>query len=129
MIGLNHRNLEVIGGRDKADYFSSLYIVKTSLESLHLRSLKKIRSGAVTILENEKLCFVHEINWAKIKSEKADVQIYRNSPKEQCEQRGEVCSSQCSKEGCWGPEPKDCLSCAKYKLDDQCVPNCNSTIG
>src|SRR5690349_23252424 len=39
---------------------------------------KKIRSGAVTILENEKLCYVHEINWSKIKSEKADVQIYNN---------------------------------------------------
>lgn len=124
-----NRNLEIIGGRDKADYFSSLYIVKTSLHALHLRSLKKIRSGAVTILENEKLCYAHQINWSKIKSEKADVQIYNNKPATDCEKTGEVCSSQCSKDGCWGLEPRDCLACAKFKLDDNCVPSCNSTIG
>ncbi|CAL8135471.1 unnamed protein product [Orchesella dallaii] len=123
------RNLETIGGRDKTDYFASLYIVKSSIQALHLRSLKKIRSGAVVILENDQLCYAHEINWSIIKSEKADVQIYNNRPRNECEKTGDVCSSQCSKDGCWGLEPRDCLSCAKYKLDDQCVPSCNSTIG
>jgi epidermal growth factor receptor len=51
------QNLEVIGGRHLTEFFSSLYIVKTSLTSLDLRSLRKIRSGNVAILENNELCF------------------------------------------------------------------------
>lgn len=62
------RNLEVIGGRQLMDtYFASLYIVKTALKSLELRSLKHINSGAVAILENKNLCFVDGIDWNKIK--------------------------------------------------------------
>lgn len=62
------RNLEVIGGRQLLDtYFASLYIVKTNLKSLELRSLKHINSGAVVILENKNLCFANEIDWSKIK--------------------------------------------------------------
>ena len=34
------RNLETIGGRQLTEYFSALYIVKTSLQSLNMRSLK-----------------------------------------------------------------------------------------
>ena len=49
------RNLEVIGGKHLTEYFSALYIVKTSLESLNLKSLNKIRSGSVAILENNDL--------------------------------------------------------------------------
>jgi hypothetical protein len=50
---LLNRNLEIIGGREKADFFSSLYIVKTSLKALHMKSLKSLKSGSVTILENK----------------------------------------------------------------------------
>ena len=35
-------NLEIVGVRHLTEYFSALYIVKTSLESLNLRSLHKI---------------------------------------------------------------------------------------
>lgn len=62
------RNLEVIGGRQLLDtYFASLYIVKTNLKSLELKSLKQINSGAVVILENKNLCFAEDIDWRKIK--------------------------------------------------------------
>lgn len=65
-------NLEVIGGRQLLDtYFAALYIVKTNLHSLELRSLKHINSGAVVILENKNLCFADEINWNKVK--KSDI--------------------------------------------------------
>ena len=60
------RNLEVIGGRTLTEYFASLYIVKTSLTSLGLRSLRKISSGSVAILENEELCYASDINWTQI---------------------------------------------------------------
>lgn len=62
------RNLEVIGGRQLMEnYFASLYIVKSSLKSLELRSLKRINSGAVVILENKNLCFAQNIKWGKVK--------------------------------------------------------------
>ena len=44
----------------------ALYIVKTSLTSLALRSLRKISSGGVAILENADLCYVKDIKWSKI---------------------------------------------------------------
>ncbi|CAG7730524.1 unnamed protein product [Allacma fusca] len=123
------RNLETIGGREKTDFFASLYIVKTSLRSLNLRSLKRIRSGAVAILENSHLCFADTIKWKNIMSGKNDDQVFNNSNVGNCRKMGEVCSSQCSEDGCWGPEPNDCLSCAKFRLGDRCIPSCNATIG
>lgn len=124
-----NRNLEKIGGRDKAEFFSALYIVKTSLRSLNLRSLKRIRSGTVAILENPDLCYAKSINWRRILTSKAEEQIFNNQAEEKCRRAGEVCSAQCSSDGCWGKETKDCLSCAKYKLDDQCIPSCNAEVG
>lgn len=62
------RNLKVIGGRQLLDtYFASLYIVKTALKFLDLRSLKRINSGAVVILENKDLCFADGIDFNIIK--------------------------------------------------------------
>lgn len=62
------RNLEVIGGRQLMEnMFASLYIVKTSLKSLETRSLQKINSGAVVILENANLCFADNIDWNRLK--------------------------------------------------------------
>ncbi|XP_035704636.1 epidermal growth factor receptor isoform X2 [Folsomia candida] len=123
------RNLEIIGGREKADFFSSLYIVKTSLKELKLKSLNSIRSGSVTILENNDLCFAQSINWQKIMQKPMQEQVSNNNPQETCRKTGEVCSSQCSTDGCWGAEPSDCISCAKFRLADQCVPSCNATVG
>lgn len=127
--GFFHRNLEIIGGREKADFFSSLYIVKTSLKELKLKSLNSIRSGSVTILENNDLCFAQSINWQKIMQKPMQEQVSNNNPQETCRKTGEVCSSQCSTDGCWGAEPSDCISCAKFRLADQCVPSCNATVG
>lgn len=83
----------------------------------------------MTILENEHLCFADTINWSKIVSGKGIGQIQNNKRPEDCQKNGQVCSSQCSSDGCWDLEPKDCLSCAKFKLEDQCIPSCNTTIG
>lgn len=74
------RNIEVIGGRQLMDtYFASLYIVKTALKSLELKSLKRINSGAVVILENKNLCFASEINWNKIKKSLDHVSMIDNN--------------------------------------------------
>ncbi|KAL1117238.1 hypothetical protein AAG570_004564 [Ranatra chinensis] len=124
------RNLEVIGGRALTEYFASLYIVKTSLISLDLKSLKKLSSGAVVILENKNLCFALGIDWDKIKKSSEHPKILSsNRPEEECIKENLVCDPQCSKEGCWGPGPAQCLSCANFRLGDKCIQNCSIVDG
>lgn len=123
-------NLEIIGGRQTHDFYSSLYIVKTSLKSLGLRSLRKIRAGGVSILENKNLC-LSTINWDQIlsKPQSNTVSIKKNADEYECESNGLICDKQCSKDGCWGPDPTECLSCRSYKLEDKCVESCDTQKG
>lgn len=124
------RNLEVIGGRQLTEYFAALYIVKTSLVSLNMRSLKKVSSGSVAILENESLCFASTINWKKVmKSAQHSDLLQKNGNETICEQKNLKCDKQCSGDGCWGPGPNECLSCAAYRLGDTCVEKCNTEEG
>nr|WAR33938.1 epidermal growth factor receptor 2a [Scylla paramamosain] len=124
------RNLEYIGGRETME-FSSLYIIKTSLKSLNLRSLKRIRSGKVYILENKDLCFVDKINWKKFidtddNSKTSPMTLLENNANsEQCVAERLVCHTECSDEGCWGPGDNECLSCRNFKLGNRCTNNCN----
>ncbi|XP_076337707.1 epidermal growth factor receptor-like isoform X1 [Tachypleus tridentatus] len=127
------RNLEVIGGRQLTEYFAALYIVKTSLESLNLQSLKKVRSGRITILENQDLCFAQQINWEKVTGlhtpDRLNSLLQSNADEQKCREKGLVCHSQCSDDGCWGPGANECLSCKAYRLDDECVKSCTAMIG
>ena len=111
------RNLKTIGGRQLTEYFSSLYVVKTSLTSLNLRSLRKIRSGSVAILENKELCFTSEIEWQRImQSPSHNTLLQNNKDSQRCVGEGHVCHRQCSSEGCWGPGNKLCLSCDRFQV-------------
>lgn len=94
------RNLETIGGRQlKENLLASLYIVKvrniqikmvefvlnmkftqTSLRSLGLKSLKKVNSGSIVIVENKNLCFVEDIDWRKIKKSESYEQYNHYGP-------------------------------------------------
>ncbi|CAH1179272.1 unnamed protein product [Phaedon cochleariae] len=124
------RNLEVIGGRALYEYSTSLYIVKTSLEILELRSLKRINMGTVAILENKHLCLAEGINWDLIrKSHENRLMLSNNSDIESCKMEGLVCDAQCSKHGCWGPGPTQCLSCDNFKLGNRCLQNCSVVQG
>ncbi|XP_060869378.1 epidermal growth factor receptor isoform X1 [Metopolophium dirhodum] len=124
------RNLEVIGGRTVTEYFASLYIVKTSLTSLGLRSLKKIHSGSVAILENKRLCYAQTIDWESIKKSSEHPKLLQNNKNESlCILENEICDPECSKQGCWGPGPHQCLSCRNFQYDNQCLPNCNHIPG
>ncbi|EFA01355.2 epidermal growth factor receptor isoform X1 [Tribolium castaneum] len=126
------RNLEVIGGRSLSDYFTSLYIVKSSLKSLELRSLKRLNAGTVAILENTHLCFADNINWDKIRrSHEHVVMISNNSDPRLCKGNNLVCDSECSRDGCWGAGPDQCLSCAHFQLENEsrCIANCSVLPG
>ena len=80
------RNLEVIGGRQLFGLYSaSLYIIKTNLKSLELRSLRQINSGTVMIVENKNLCFANEIDWTKIKKpDNYGIMIANNTDPNKC---------------------------------------------
>lgn len=125
------RNLEVIGGRQVVEnLFASLYIVKTSLKSLGLKSLKRVNSGAIAIMENKYLCFADKIAWSKLVKSKDHKQIIQNNGDPQtCEKAELVCDGQCSNDGCWGPGPHQCLSCQNYVFDETCVQNCTILPG
>ena len=49
---------------------NSFESLQTSLHSLGLKSMKRVNSGAIVIVENKHLCFVNEIDWDKIKKSK-----------------------------------------------------------
>lgn len=124
------RNLQIIGGRELTEYFAALYIVKTSLESLNMRSLKRVSSGSIAILENEKLCFANTINYNKImKSSSHSILLQSNGNETFCKAENLKCHSQCSNDGCWGPHPNECLSCKAYQLEDTCVEKCDTLDG
>lgn len=121
------RNLEMIGGRTLTEYFASLYIVKTSLVSFGLSSLKKIYSGSIAILENKNLCYAQSINWTRIKKSSEHESLLSNNRNEsECIKDGLVCDEQCSEEGCWGPGPAQCLSCKNFILGNDCLQDCTA---
>ncbi|XP_054720282.1 epidermal growth factor receptor-like [Uloborus diversus] len=124
------RNLEIIGGRQLTEYFAALYIVKTSLESLNMRSLKSVSSGSIAILENENLCFAKTVNWTTVmKSNSHSILLQSNRNQTLCEAANLKCHPQCSSDGCWGSAANECLSCKSYKLHDECVRTCNILEG
>ncbi|KAF7998158.1 hypothetical protein HCN44_009556 [Aphidius gifuensis] len=108
------RNLEIIGGRTITEYFGALYILKTSLVSLNLRSLKTIRSGAVIITENKHLCYAQNIDCC---------------PESKYNYNGECkeCHVNCVG-GCTGPSskigPGGCNSCEKAMMIGNITTDC-----
>ncbi|CAG0917994.1 unnamed protein product [Notodromas monacha] len=122
------RNLEEIQGVDTNEY-SALYIIKTSLEFLGLRSLKTVSGGAVSILENDNLCLVDSIDWSRIKRSQYEPLLKKNAPPEVCRKKGLECDPQCSEEGCWGPGSNQCVSCLNFESDGRCVASCNHAEG
>lgn len=122
------RHLKTIGGRQTADTtLYSLSIIKTSLVSLDLYSLRKVKTGKIIIEENRDLCFADTIDWLQINiTKREDITTRNNAESNKCLHLGLKCHEQCAQDGCWGPNPDECLSCNNYKLDDHCVVNCNS---
>ncbi|CAO1345232.1 unnamed protein product [Diamesa hyperborea] len=122
------RNLEVIGGKQLDPIRKvSLLIMDTSLESLGLKSLKSIDSGAVAIVENKRLCYVEDINWNQIqKSQNPHNNITLNQNSTVCKLDNEVCSEECSSAGCWGVGLDQCLECQNFIYNGSCLATCKS---
>jgi L1 cell adhesion molecule len=69
---------------DTTEYSSALYIIKTSLEFLGLRSLETIMEGNVAILENDNLCLADSVDWSSIKRSPYAPLLKNNAPHERC---------------------------------------------
>ncbi|XP_023594089.1 epidermal growth factor receptor isoform X2 [Trichechus manatus latirostris] len=123
-------NLEIIRGRTKQHGQFSLAVVGLDIMSLGLRSLKEISDGDVIISGNQKLCYANTINWKKLfGTSRQNTKIINNRGEKDCKATGHVCHPLCSSEGCWGPEPKDCVSCRNFSRSRECVNKCNILEG
>ncbi|XP_015278899.1 PREDICTED: receptor tyrosine-protein kinase erbB-4, partial [Gekko japonicus] len=119
-------NLVTIGGRALYSGLSLLILKQQRIRSLHFQSLKHISAGNVYITDNTNLCFYHTINWTSLFSTASQkTVIHRNKKAENCTAEGMVCSRLCSKDGCWGPGPDQCLSCKHFIRGRTCVEACN----
>uniref|UniRef100_A0A8C5ELB4 Receptor protein-tyrosine kinase n=1 Tax=Gouania willdenowi TaxID=441366 RepID=A0A8C5ELB4_GOUWI len=125
-------NLQTIQGRTLYKGYALLVMKIQTLNSLGLRSLRKINDGGVYITGNKKLCYHHTVNWTRIlssssaRSQKRQkfIDVKENRPLNECIEEGHVCDSLCSSNGCWGPGPNQCVSCKKYSREGTCVPDC-----
>uniref|UniRef100_A0A8C5XTB3 Receptor protein-tyrosine kinase n=1 Tax=Microcebus murinus TaxID=30608 RepID=A0A8C5XTB3_MICMU len=122
-------NLEII----RADHSQSLFslaVVGLNITSLGLRSLKEISDGDVIISGNKNLCYANTINWKKLFGTSSQkTKILNNRVENNCKATGHVCHSLCSPEGCWGPEPTDCVSCLHVSRGRECVEKCSLLEG
>nr|3P0Y_A Chain A, Epidermal growth factor receptor [Homo sapiens] len=120
-------NLEIIRGRTKQHGQFSLAVVSLNITSLGLRSLKEISDGDVIISGNKNLCYANTINWKKLFGTSGQkTKIISNRGENSCKATGQVCHALCSPEGCWGPEPRDCVSCRNVSRGRECVDKGNS---
>ncbi|KAM4856602.1 epidermal growth factor receptor isoform 2-T2 [Urocitellus parryii] len=123
-------NLEIIRGRTKQHGQFSLAVVGLNITSLGLRSLKEISDGDVIISGNRNLCYANTINWKKLFGTSGQkTKIINNRDEKDCKNRGHFCNPLCSSEGCWGPEPRDCVSCQNVSRGKECVEKCNVLEG
>ncbi|ALC42702.1 Egfr [Drosophila busckii] len=122
------RNLEVIHGRSLIEsYFAALSIVKSSVSSLELHSLKRINSGNIVIQHNKNLCFVTNILWSNVQHSNEQKQfINENLNASECQKLGLVCSDQCNSDGCWGSGPDQCLNCKSFNYSGTCYADCRN---
>lgn len=59
-------NLAIIRGRDLFKDYALIIYEMIELADIGLKSLVEIERGNVRIEKNEKLCFVHTVNWRRI---------------------------------------------------------------
>uniref|UniRef100_A0A8C9DV18 Receptor protein-tyrosine kinase n=1 Tax=Prolemur simus TaxID=1328070 RepID=A0A8C9DV18_PROSS len=123
-------NLEIIRGRTKQHGQFSLAVVGLNITSLGLRSLREISDGDVIISGNKNLCYANTINWKKLFGTSSQkTKIINNRVENNCKATGHVCHSLCSPAGCWGPEPRDCVSCRSVSRGRECVERCSVLEG
>uniref|UniRef100_A0A8C7YVI1 Receptor protein-tyrosine kinase n=1 Tax=Oryzias sinensis TaxID=183150 RepID=A0A8C7YVI1_9TELE len=123
-------NLRVIRGRMLYMGVFSLAIQNLNIESLGLRSLRSVSGGLVMVYNNSQLCYVDDALLKNLShhGEGSKIIISNTKQPQVCESEGHVCHSLC-KGGCWGPGPRQCLSCMFLRRGTECVEHCNINDG
>ncbi|XP_069761509.1 receptor tyrosine-protein kinase erbB-4-like isoform X2 [Narcine bancroftii] len=126
-------NLTTIGGRTLYNRGLSLMIMKLqNVKSLGFQSLKEIGAGQVYVAYNKQLCYYNTLNWTALYHRKTLAPppiIKENKQGRACKIEKKVCDPLCSRNGCWGPGPSQCLSCAFYSRVGTCVRSCHFQEG
>ncbi|KAI5608840.1 epidermal growth factor receptor precursor, partial [Silurus asotus] len=123
-------NLEVIRGRTKHQGTLSLGVSKTSIKYLGLRALREISDGDVALTHNTNLCYNNLEHWKRLfKSSNQAVRPLQNADVAVCVEQNRTCDTMCTPEGCWGPGPTMCFSCASRSRKKSCVASCNLLEG
>ncbi|XP_023687473.2 receptor tyrosine-protein kinase erbB-2 [Paramormyrops kingsleyae] len=128
------QNLTVIRGRMLYRGVLSLGVQNLQVESLGLRSLRRITGGLVLLNGNRRLCHASSIRWERImhppkRSGLQQVILTENRSPEECAADGQLCHPLCANESCWGPGPGQCVSCLMFQRGTECVEECNILQG
>ncbi|KAL2078715.1 hypothetical protein ACEWY4_026400 [Coilia grayii] len=122
-------NLKLIRGRMLYKGVLSLGVRSLHIESLGLRSLKRVTGGLVLISDNPQLCYTHSVPWTHIlrSSQSGNNSIISNANADThtCELAGHSCHPLCGDGGCWGPGPNQCVTCVSFQRGTECVEECN----
>ncbi|KAM3860117.1 receptor tyrosine-protein kinase erbB-2 [Diretmus argenteus] len=119
-------NLKVIRGRMLYKGVFSLAVQNLAIRSLGLRSLRSVSGGLVLLHNNSQLCYTTSVPWGSLLHPTQGPQriVNHNQDPRLCEQEGRVCHPLCDG-GCWGPGPRQCVSCKAFKRDTECVEECD----
>ncbi|OAF71775.1 hypothetical protein A3Q56_00456 [Intoshia linei] len=121
------QNLQSIYGHSTILRNCSIYIVRTNLESLGMKSLKKIHQGNVCIYQNPNLCFIETIDWRSMLMTNGMVYLNNNISTSKCKRLHQVCYHECDSKGCFGKTSDQCLKCKNYITPiGECTINCEN---
>ncbi|MCI4383939.1 hypothetical protein PGIGA_G00032380 [Pangasianodon gigas] len=124
-------NLKVIRGRMLYKGVFSLGVQSLHIESLGLRSLRRVSGGLVLVHNNSKLCYTSSLPWAALFYPNQELNLISNNNRDPktCVAEGHVCDSLCANGSCWGPGPSQCVSCKSFQRGMECVEQCNIQHG
>ncbi|XP_071383813.1 receptor tyrosine-protein kinase erbB-2, partial [Centroberyx affinis] len=119
-------NLKVIRGRMLYKGVFSLAAQNLHIHSLGLRSLRSVSGGLVLLHNNSQLCYTTSLPWESLLHPTQGLHriVNHNQDPQLCEEEGRVCHPLCDG-GCWGPGPKQCVSCKAFQRGNECVEECD----
>ncbi|XP_076007726.1 receptor tyrosine-protein kinase erbB-2 isoform X2 [Genypterus blacodes] len=123
-------NLKVIRGRMLYKGVFSLAVQNLHIRSLGLRSLRSVSGGLILLHNNSQLCYASSLPWDSLLHPTQGPQriVSHNQDAKACAAQGRVCHTLC-RGGCWGPGPKQCVSCKAFQRGTECVEQCDINQG
>ncbi|MFT7798024.1 receptor tyrosine-protein kinase erbB-2-like [Arapaima gigas] len=120
-------NLEIIRGRMLYRGVFSLGVQNLAVESLGLRSLRRVSGGLILLHGNRRLCYTDSIPWKALMlpGEGPHPILSDNRSPQECGMFVQTCHPLCADGRCWGPGPSQCVSCLRFRRGTECVEECN----